>query len=91
MHDVEKILSSERAEFNLISSNRVLLRETILADRAIRIIPGSSIGNFLSEGMCTRLVTNFPVTNGIYVIFREHRKAVSAFIRAFREGLTGTA
>ena len=59
MHDVEKILSSERAKFNLISSDRVLLRETILADRAIMIIPGSSIGNFLSEGMCTRLVTSF--------------------------------
>ncbi len=87
MREVRGILADQDADFHVISSDRVLLKESILADRSIMIIPGSSIRNFLSEGMVTRPVTEFPVTNGIYIIYRESDDTVRAFIDGMKERL----
>lgn len=86
LREVEPLLLAQGASCIFLSSDRVLLQQSIHLNNNVMLIPSHSISNFLSKDMLAKKVLNFPVTNGRYLIYeKKSLPQLQAFMQYYRQ------
>jgi len=83
LREVEPLLSAQGAFCSFLDSDRVLVRQTILLDRSVMVVPGPCRENFLDEAFTARRLVNFPVVNGSYFLYERETPGILGFINYF--------
>lgn len=72
LKEMAPIIISQGGSCTFVESDRILLSQSLFFDNSLVIFPEQSLDNFLQPGLTARKLTHFPVTNGIYIIYRNN-------------------
>lgn len=86
LKEVAPTIISQGGSCAFVESDRILLNQSLFCDNSLVIFPEQSLNNFLQPGLTARKLIHFPVTNGIYIIYRSHDPEIELavnFIKKF--------